>query len=121
KKEFPNTSILNEFEKPLAKTNASANPVILQPGSPLCECTTNRCEAYARGKPKQLCQGCWTTKYEERRAEILGNGSLWDTAVKEAGTQKTHTRPKENRKLNPLALLNFPEREKRSRSKFLIW
>ena len=47
KKTFTNEPILAHYEKPRAKTTASASPVILQNGLDLRECTTPECEAYA--------------------------------------------------------------------------
>ena len=70
-------------EEPRAKTTASANPVILEKGKDLRECTTEDCEALARGNAHGLCHGCWATAYEERRNELLGAGVSWQDAAKE--------------------------------------
>ena len=88
KKTFTNEPILGDFdgkhhEKPRAKTPASANPVILQNGKELAQCATNDCEAYARGNPHGLCQGCWATAYGKRREELLGGGVTWQDAANE--------------------------------------
>src|SRR5205807_2324477 len=90
KKEFPNTGILDKFEKPCKSTPASANPVILQRKKELHECTTPDCEAYARGNPQQLCQGCWAVKYEKRRSELLATApaTTWSTAAKDISGMK---------------------------------
>ena len=88
KKGFTNEPILSAFEgkhheKPRAKTAASANPVILEKGKDLRECTTRDCEALARGNAHGLCQGCWATTYEKRRNELLGAGVSWQEAANE--------------------------------------
>ena len=88
KKTFTNEPILKDFEgkhhkKPHAKTTASANPVILQNGQDLHECTTQDCEAYARGNVHGLCQGCWATANEKRKKELLGSGVWWQEAANE--------------------------------------
>ena len=88
KREFTNEPILQQFEgkhheKPRAKTDASANPVILQNGQDLRECTTQDCEAYARNNAHGLCQGCWAAAYEKRKKELLGGGVSWQEAANE--------------------------------------
>lgn len=88
KKVFTNEPILEGFEgkhreKPSAKTNASANLVILQKGQDPRECTTKDCEALARGNAHGLCQGCWATAYDKRRNELLGGGVSWQNAAEE--------------------------------------
>ena len=88
KKEFTNKPTLQNFEgkhheKPHAKTAASANPVILQNGKELTQCTTKDCEAYARGNSHGMCQGCWATAYDKRRSELLGGGVSWQDAANE--------------------------------------
>ena len=80
--------MLDEFdgkhhEKPRAKTNASANPVILQNGQEISECATTDCEAPARGNKQGLCHGCWPHAYEKRRSELLAPGAPWEKAAKE--------------------------------------
>ena len=88
RKVFSNEPILDAFEgrhheKPRAKTTALANPVILEKGKELQECTTKDCEALARGNAHRLCQGCWPTAYEKRRNELLGAGVSWEKAANE--------------------------------------
>ena len=86
KKVFTNEPILGAFEgnhheKPRAKTTTSANPIILQNGQDLRECTTQGCKAYARGNAHGLCHGCWATAYETRKKELLGGGVLSQDAA----------------------------------------
>ena len=83
KKAFTNEPVLSHFEKPCVKTMASANPVILEPGKEIRECTTPHCEALARNNSHQLCQGCWATAYEKRRSELLAPGIGWSEAAEE--------------------------------------
>ena len=88
KKPFTNEPILDNFggehhEKPRAKTNASANPVILRHGQDPQECTTKDCESLARGNTHGLCHGCWATAYEKKKKELLGPGTTWAKAAEE--------------------------------------
>ena len=88
KKKFTNEPILEAFEgdhheKPRAKTDALANPVILRRGQDPQKCTTQDCEALARGNAHGLCQGCWAKAYEKKCAELLGAGVPWQEAANE--------------------------------------
>ena len=88
KRVFTNEPMLHQFEgehheKPYAKTTALADPVILQKGQDLRECTTQSCEAYARGNAHGRCQGCWAVAYEKRKKELLGGGVTWQDAANE--------------------------------------
>ena len=86
RKVFTNEPILEAFEgdhheKHRAKTNALANPVILQRGQDPQKCTTQDCEALARGNAHGLCQGCWATAYEKKCTELHGAGVPWQEAA----------------------------------------
>ena len=101
KKTFTHEPILDYFngknhEKPRAKTNALANPVILQKGQDTRKCTTTDCEALSRGNIKGLCQGCWATAYEKRRNVLLAPGAPWEKAAEEVREAAAPDRKRKN-------------------------
>ena len=76
--------ILNPEEREENKHNAAARrtrcddcyrtspePNAQMAGKELAQCTTDDCEAYARGNAQELCQGCWAAAYGKRRSELL--------------------------------------------------
>ena len=101
KKVFTNEPILDAFEgkhhgQPRVKTTASANPVILRRGQDPRKCTTQDCEALARGNVHGLCQGCWATAYDKRRTELLGEGVSWQDAARKIKETATSGQKRKN-------------------------